>query len=225
MPNAHTLLVKIQALPIDRIAEIEDFVEFIATRGQPPALINAAVFGEAPPSHDSIKNFEEAYALVGRITSLWSFLEFVIDKCIWEIAGLDEKTGACITAQIQSAQIKLQALVSLVNLEFGAGNLLTFIRKLVDKMPKAVEKRNRAVHSPLVEDSAGDIGRINITARHRLSYGITPFTKTDFVLIVREIEELIKDAQLIEPMVEESRTASRNHITALRSREPKQPQQ
>ncbi len=42
MPNAQALLERIQALPPERIAEIEDFVEFIAAREQERALIRAA---------------------------------------------------------------------------------------------------------------------------------------------------------------------------------------
>jgi ABC-type glycerol-3-phosphate transport system substrate-binding protein len=48
MPNPHTLIEKIQALPADRIAEVEDFVEFIASREQERALTRAAVAASAP---------------------------------------------------------------------------------------------------------------------------------------------------------------------------------
>jgi hypothetical protein len=42
MPNPQTLIEKIQALPAERIAEVEDFVEFIASREQERALTRAA---------------------------------------------------------------------------------------------------------------------------------------------------------------------------------------
>jgi len=42
MPNIQPLLEKIQALPVERIAEIEDFVEFIAAREQERSLTRAA---------------------------------------------------------------------------------------------------------------------------------------------------------------------------------------
>jgi hypothetical protein len=42
MPNTQALMEKIQALPADRIAEIEDFVEFIAAREHERSLIRAA---------------------------------------------------------------------------------------------------------------------------------------------------------------------------------------
>jgi len=48
MPNLQPLLEKIQALPLERIAEIEDFVEFIAAREQARSLTRAAGAVSAP---------------------------------------------------------------------------------------------------------------------------------------------------------------------------------
>ena len=48
MSNVQTLLEKIQALPPQRIAEVEDFVEFIATREQERSLNRAAAVASTP---------------------------------------------------------------------------------------------------------------------------------------------------------------------------------
>ena len=48
MPNIQPLLEKIQALPVERIAEIEDFVEFIVAREQERSLIRAASASSTP---------------------------------------------------------------------------------------------------------------------------------------------------------------------------------
>jgi hypothetical protein len=48
LPNAQALLEKIQALPAERIAEIEDFVEFIAARERRRSLTRAAAAASAP---------------------------------------------------------------------------------------------------------------------------------------------------------------------------------
>jgi hypothetical protein len=47
MPNAQSLIEKIQTLPPDRLAEIEDFVDFIASREQTRALTRAAAAASA----------------------------------------------------------------------------------------------------------------------------------------------------------------------------------
>jgi len=48
MHDAQTLMQRIQALPPERIAEVEDFVAFIAGREQERALTRAAAAASAP---------------------------------------------------------------------------------------------------------------------------------------------------------------------------------
>jgi hypothetical protein len=46
--DAKSLIEKIQALPADRIAEVEDFVDFIRLREQERGLVRAAAATSAP---------------------------------------------------------------------------------------------------------------------------------------------------------------------------------
>jgi hypothetical protein len=48
MRDAHALLEMIQALPPERIAEVEDFVAFITAREQEQVLTRAAAAAGAP---------------------------------------------------------------------------------------------------------------------------------------------------------------------------------
>ena len=48
MANTKALLKKIEALPDERISEIEDFVEFIAAREQERSITRAAAAVSAP---------------------------------------------------------------------------------------------------------------------------------------------------------------------------------
>jgi hypothetical protein len=48
MSNPQSLIEKIQALPDERIVEVEDFVDFIAARAQDRALSRAATAASAP---------------------------------------------------------------------------------------------------------------------------------------------------------------------------------
>lgn len=48
MPDTQALLERIQALPPERIAEVEDFVAFIAAREQERSLTRAATAASAP---------------------------------------------------------------------------------------------------------------------------------------------------------------------------------
>jgi hypothetical protein len=51
--NAHSfdpqaLVAKIQALPADRVAEVQDFIDFIAAREQEHSLVRAAAAASEP---------------------------------------------------------------------------------------------------------------------------------------------------------------------------------
>lgn len=48
MPDAQSLLEKIQALPPERLSEVEDFVDFIRLREQERTLTRAASAASAP---------------------------------------------------------------------------------------------------------------------------------------------------------------------------------
>ena len=48
MSDTQALMERIQALPPERIAEVEDFVAFIAAREQDRALVRAAAAASAP---------------------------------------------------------------------------------------------------------------------------------------------------------------------------------
>ncbi len=48
MTKAEALMEKIQALPAERIAEIEDFVAFITSREQERSLVRCASAASAP---------------------------------------------------------------------------------------------------------------------------------------------------------------------------------
>jgi hypothetical protein len=48
MPDAKTLLEKIEALPPDRVAEIEDFVDFIVQRDKARSLTRAGAVTSVP---------------------------------------------------------------------------------------------------------------------------------------------------------------------------------
>ncbi len=55
MPDVQALLAKIQGLPPDPIAEIENFVELLAAREKDSSLVHAAVI-ESEPAFAAIWN-------------------------------------------------------------------------------------------------------------------------------------------------------------------------
>lgn len=48
MPANQALIEKINALPVDRLAEVEDFIDFLRSRDQDRALVRAASAASEP---------------------------------------------------------------------------------------------------------------------------------------------------------------------------------
>ncbi|HEY5412687.1 MAG TPA: hypothetical protein VIJ94_18360 [Caulobacteraceae bacterium] len=48
MPPNQALIEKLNGLPVDRLAEVEDFVDFIRQRDQDRAILRAAAAASAP---------------------------------------------------------------------------------------------------------------------------------------------------------------------------------
>jgi len=59
MMDAQALLEKIQALPRERIAEVEDFVEFLAAREREGSLVRAAAAASGPAFAEIWSNPED----------------------------------------------------------------------------------------------------------------------------------------------------------------------
>jgi len=56
---------------------------------------------------------ENHYAAIGRVAAACASLDLAIDYMIWELLGVDQLLGACVTAQFISIHPRLKALVSL----------------------------------------------------------------------------------------------------------------
>jgi hypothetical protein len=64
-----------------------------------------------------IAKMESHYAAVGKVASHWADFEHRIQWAIWNIAELDNLTGACITAQIGNSGRMHDALIALLRLK------------------------------------------------------------------------------------------------------------
>jgi hypothetical protein len=101
-----------------------------------------------PPPHHPIHN------LVGRVAADWSLVEHTLDLIIWQLARLDDETGACLTAQISGVYGRIPTIVSL-SLRRGLGDsILKQIKDLYGPLQFCQNHRNRIVHDPWYLDDA-----------------------------------------------------------------------
>lgn len=133
----------------------------------------------------------EMYEWIGRIASAWSLFESFIDMDISSLAGTDWDAIACITANLQSANRRLQSLLALVRLRGGQEELAKDLNKFIGESDRLARKRNRVVHDPWIR--YGDQHyRWEVTAERRLFRGVRPDTINDLKKLEAEIQEMIR---------------------------------
>jgi hypothetical protein len=91
---------------------------------------------------------ETHYAAVGKLASNWAEFEHRIQWAIWNIAGLDNLTGACITAQIGNSGRLIDAMIALLRLKGATESSITSLNKFAARVGDKQRQRNRIVHDP-----------------------------------------------------------------------------
>ena len=90
-----------------------------------------------------------AYMGIGQVAAAWSLLERMVDETMWLILGVVPEDGACVTAQIQSLNYKLNGLIALVARR-GWSDLVIDLNRFSDPANKLVRERNKVVHTPII---------------------------------------------------------------------------
>jgi hypothetical protein len=129
------------------------------------------------------------YKEVGLLASDWAMLEFMVNECIWRVANVAPVLGACITAQVFTLDGRLKALISLLRLRgFDEKKLVKRVNTFSEEVRSALEKRNRAIHDPMVVSlETQEIRRLEVTSQKRPKFETVPIS----------LEELGKDRSLI----------------------------
>lgn len=83
---------------------------------------------------------------VGRVASAWAFLEFEIDQFIWELAGVEERAGACITTQLTGISARLRSAIALLHLRGAEEATVKSFKSFEGRIQEVLSARNRAVH-------------------------------------------------------------------------------
>ena len=123
-----------------------------------------------PPNDLDAQYFE----LVGRVSSDWAGMEYLMNEAIWMVADVSPILGASMTAQIVSATGRLAALLALLKLRGASSRLIRRINKFAEEIRSPTEKRNRIVHDAWGLDASGAAMQLRVTAAKTLVFGLTP---------------------------------------------------
>jgi hypothetical protein len=138
-----------------------------ATRREKMLLINPTAEGARiePPA---IFIPDAHYAAIGQVTDAWADLEFEVDRVIWDLMGVQQPFGACVTSQIISIHPKLKALRALLHL-WEADELANEIGSFAGSMYELADLRNRTVHDKRFTTHPNrEVVRFEVTTTKRL---------------------------------------------------------
>jgi hypothetical protein len=86
------------------------------------------------PQLKYMREFTEAHLrAIGKVATRWSHLEQTLAMGLWRVAGVDNKTGTCFTAQIPNSARLLDALLALSHLRGPSQPLLKKIKNLPER--------------------------------------------------------------------------------------------
>jgi hypothetical protein len=145
-----------------------------------------ALHQRLPPEHP-------IHSLIGQIASDWAAVEHLLDLIIWQLAKLDEETGACITAQVMGSFPRMLTIIALCERRGLDASILNQARDLVGKMKGPQDRRNRILHDAwFVEANSGQTEQFKSMAKEELLYGFHPvdeaYVRETLAKIGRRIE-------------------------------------
>ena len=148
------------------------------------------------------------YAAIGKVIDAWGDLEFEVDRVIWELMGVQQPFGACVTSQLISIHPKLRAVRALLHL-WGADDLADQVGSFAGGMHELTELRNRTVHDKrFILYPQNDVVRFEITAPRKLTFEAKIERRDDLNDIVRRIREKVQLFDDIRDKIRDVRSAS-----------------
>jgi hypothetical protein len=137
---------------------------------------------------------ESHYAAVGKVASNWAEFEHRIQWAIWNIAQLDNLTGACITTQIGNSGRMIDAVIALLRLGGATEKSRVLLNKFAEKVGKKQRQRNRIVHDPWsFRIPSGDASRHELSARRDVVSTLLPHSTKEVQAFADEIVSLVTE--------------------------------
>ena len=143
------------------------------------------VFRRLPADHT-------VHNLVGRVANDWAFVEHLLDEIIWQLAGHDAATGACLTAQIMGAWPRMLTITALCTNRRLPEKVLNQIDDVGRKLRGVQDRRNRILHDPwYLEDASQQTQQYRAMPKDELVIGFQEVTEQYLLETLEKIERRI----------------------------------
>jgi hypothetical protein len=137
--------------------------------------------------------FDEHVKAIGRVAVIWAQFEFFVNETIWELADLERKIGACITAQMIGPAPRFKAMAALMHQRAVGKDLIDEMNVLSGRAQQQSDKRNRIVHDPWSISGEGVVQRLLVKADRKLEFEFITDTPDELNKTYVEIIRLIQD--------------------------------
>ncbi len=105
---------------------------------------------------------------------MWAALKFALDSLIWELANVEIKVGACMTAQMVGPAPRLRALIALVGFRGGPKELVEELNRFGSEAKRLGTKGSRYSHdSVMMVHGTSVVSKIEVTAGHKIRFKAT----------------------------------------------------
>jgi len=146
---------------------------------------------DAEAGYQFLNDDDPHYTAIGLVASHWALLEAAIDGAIAFLANTDERSMACVTAQLIGPAKRMDALIALFLFSGGSDALKRELKSFQGSIQKLGEDRNRIVHDPLMKGKiTGKVYKSLATAKGQLQYDFVPISIESY----KHTATLISDA-------------------------------
>jgi hypothetical protein len=144
---------------------------------------SSAAFGGAfnVQTFERLPDESPIYSLVGQVASDWAYLEHTLDLIVWQLAGIDQRKGACITAQVMGHGPRCDTIIALGSIAGLSSHILKRVDALKGRLFATATSRNRIIHDPWIKISETGLagtserpGQYKSMARKILKFGADP---------------------------------------------------
>ena len=141
---------------------------------------------------------------IGTVAAEWTYVEIMLEALIWQVAGIDNERGYCVTTHITS-ETRINILESLADKRLVTPGLKNELKDRIADLRRLRTERNNIVHSIWMNPKAGMLpeelsprkrGRkptpqsVKVTAKGTVKIINTPYSSRKIMSTAEEISTL-----------------------------------
>ncbi len=135
---------------------------------------------------------DEHFCAIGKVADAWATLEMNINTAIWKLMDVEQRVGACTTAQIGSFVARMRALISLAAYRGADEATIKILNRFSSDGDALARQRNRVLHDAWFgQHGTRAPHQFVATADKKLDFGFKPVPTADLTKLMEKIQRHI----------------------------------